>query len=331
VLGKPVEKLPRAGIRELLESAGRWPLDGYFSAAGVPADVLERRQWNRRSATTSLRETIAGIPEDDDLNFALLALELLERRGPGFTTEDVATAWLDALPAGRIFTAERVALRNLLEGLVPPATATHRNPFREWVGARLRAEVHGLVRPGDPAGAARAVVRDARLSHTANGVYAACFMAAACAAAAGGASPAACAAAGIDAVPPRSRLGEALHGARALAESGREWERVVDELDEAHGDLHWVHAINNTALVAAVLCRFGDDFGAAICAAVAAGLDTDTNGAAVGTVAGAALGPEAIGEEWTAPLGDRLTTSLAGFDGVTVGELAARTLALVPA
>ena len=221
VLGKPVEKLPREGIRELLESAGRWPLDGYFSAQGVPPGVLERWPWNRRSAGTSLRETIHGIPEDDDLNFMLLALDVLERRGPAFTTEDVATAWLDSLPAGRIFTAERVAYRNLLSGLVPPETATYRNPFREWIGARLRVELHGLTRPGDPVGAARAAARDARLSHTANGIYAATFMAAACAAAAAGALPADAVASGLAVVPPRSRLGRALAAAQELAASER--------------------------------------------------------------------------------------------------------------
>src|SRR6201999_467942 len=106
------------------ESAGRWPLDGWFSAEGVPPDVLARWPWNRRSAPTSLRETIHGIPEDDDLNFTMLALALVERHGREITTDDVAAAWLDSLPAGRIFTAERVALRNLLCGLEPPETAT---------------------------------------------------------------------------------------------------------------------------------------------------------------------------------------------------------------
>ena len=231
VLGKPVEKLPREGIRELLESAGRWPLDGWFSAEGVAREVLERWPWNRRSAATSLRETIAGIPEDDDLNFMLVALDVLERHGPSFSTDDVASAWLDSLPAGRVFTAERVAYRNLLCGLVAPATATYRNPFREWIGARLRVELHGLTRPGDPAGAAAAAARDARLSHTANGVYAATFMAAACAAAAAGALPADAVAAGLGAVPPRSRLGRALRDAQGLAASARSWEGIVDELD----------------------------------------------------------------------------------------------------
>jgi ADP-ribosylglycohydrolase len=328
VLGKPVEKIPREGIRELLESAGRWPLDDYLSARDVPAEVLARWPWNRRSAVTSLRETIHGIPEDDDLNFMLLALDLLERHGPDFTTEDVATAWLDSLPAGRVFTAERVAYRNLLTGLVAPETATYRNPFREWIGARLRVELHGLTRPGDPVGAALAATRDARLSHTANGIYAATFMAAACAAAAAGALPADAVAHGLAVVPPRSRLALAVRAARELAASDRDWDGVVDGLDLQHAGLHWVHAINNTALVAAALCRFGSDFDAAICGVVSAGLDTDTNGAAVGTIVGAAVGAEGISERWSAPLGARLTTTLPGFDGVTLEELGARTLAV---
>lgn len=68
------------------------------------------------------------MPEDDDLNYPLLGLLLLRRHGKAFTTGDVARVWLDELPPGRTFTAERVALRNLLTGLEPPHTARHRNP-----------------------------------------------------------------------------------------------------------------------------------------------------------------------------------------------------------
>ena len=89
-----------------------------------------------------------------------------------------------------------------------------------------------------------------------------------------------------------------------------------------------MHAVNNTALVAAALCRFGSDFDAGICGVVSAGLDTDTNGAAVGTIVGAAVGVQGIAERWSAPLGDRLTTTLPGFDGVSLAELAERTLAV---
>ena len=126
------------------------------------------------------------MPEDDDLNYPLLNLLLLQRHGKRFTTADVARLWLDELPAGRTFTAERVAYRNLLAGLEPPHTARHRNPFREWIGALIRADVHGWTNPGDPAAAAEQAHRDAALTHTANGVYAAMFAAAVIAEAATG-------------------------------------------------------------------------------------------------------------------------------------------------
>ncbi|MFE2580937.1 ADP-ribosylglycohydrolase family protein, partial [Streptomyces sp. NPDC059378] len=135
LLGKPVEKLPLTAIRALARSAGNWPLTGWFTARGVPGELLRAHPWNRRSAPTSLAENIDGMPEDDDLNYPLLNLLLLQRHGRSFTTVDVATVWLDELPAGRTFTAERLAYRNLLAGLTPPHTARHRNPFREWSGA----------------------------------------------------------------------------------------------------------------------------------------------------------------------------------------------------
>ena len=237
VLGKPVENIPREGIRAIAQATGNWPVSSWFTAVGLPEEVSERWPWNRASRPTSLAENIDGIPEDDDLNFTILGVIVLERHGTGFATADVAKAWMDYLPAGRIFTAERVALRNLLEGSLPPETATRRNPFREWIGARLRVDAYGWAAPGDAVAAARMAWEDARLSHTANGVYAAMFMAAVHAASLADESSAACADIGLSVVPGRSRLAEALRAARELARSERDWEGVVDELDAAHGRL----------------------------------------------------------------------------------------------
>jgi ADP-ribosylglycohydrolase len=99
----------------------------------------------------------------------------------------------------------------------------------------------------------------------------------------------------------------------------------------AVGDLHWVHAVNNTALTAAALYAFDGDFSGAICAAVQGGWDTDTNGAAVGSLLGATVGTAGIEARWTAPLEGRFATSLPGLDGIGVDELVRRTLAVVAA
>ena len=329
VLGKPVENIPREGIRAIAQATGNWPVAGWFTAEGLPDEVSERWPWNRASHPTSLAENIDGIPEDDDLNFTMLGVVLLERCGTGFDTLDVAKIWLDYMPPGRIFTAERVAMRNLLEAHLPPETATRRNPFREWIGARLRVDAYGWAAPGDPVAAARMAWEDARVSHTANGVYAAMFMAAAHAASLSESSSAACADAGLSVVPSLSRLGEALRTARNLARE-LDWEAVVDELYGRY-NYHWVHAINNTALVAAALYAFDGDFSGGISAVVQGGLDTDTNGAAVGSILGALAGPAGIEERWSAPLKGRFSSSLPGFDGITTDELVRRTLAVAAA
>jgi len=330
VLGKPVESIPREGIRAIAQATGNWPVAGWFTAAGLPDHVSERWPWNRASRPTSLAENIAGIPEDDDLNFTMLGVALLERCGSSFGSLDVAKIWLDLMPPGRIFTAERVAMRNLLEAYLPPVTATRRNPFREWIGARLRVDAYGWAASGDPVGAARMAWEDARVSHTGNGVYAAMFMAAAHAASLSETSSAACAEIGLSVVPVRSRLAEALRTARDLA-AANEWEAVVDELYARYGHYHWVHAINNTALVVAALHAYDGDFSGGISAVVQGGWDTDTNGAAVGSILGATLGAAGIDERWTAPLGRRFSSSLPGFDGITLDELVQRTVAVTAA
>ena len=301
LLGKPVEKIPRHGIREILQSQGRWPLTDWFTAAGLPDDLATRWPWNRRSAPTSLAENIDGMPEDDDLNFPMLALDLVERLGSGFTTDDVAAAWLANLPGGRVFTAERVAYRNLLLGETAPATATRHNPFREWIGAQIRTDLYGWVHPGDPTTASRLARTDARLSHVRNGVYGGMFAAAACAQAVVSDKVDEVddvVATGLSVLPPRSRYAEAIRFGVELARSTTDTERAFDRLYEEYGHLHWVHVLNNAALTAYALTVSRGDFDTAITTVVMGGWDTDSNGATVGSVCGALAGAAALPDRW---------------------------------
>ncbi|MEV5604762.1 ADP-ribosylglycohydrolase family protein [Streptomyces sp. NPDC052299] len=327
LLGKPVEKLPLEGIRALARATGNWPLNTWFTARGLPAPLAATYPWNRRSAATSLAENIDGMPEDDDLNHPLLALLLLQRHGTAFTTADLARLWLDELPAGRTFTAERIAYRNLLDGIEPPDTARRRNPFREWIGAQIRADVHGWTRPGDPAGAAAQAYRDAVLTHTGNGVYGAMFTAAALAEAAGGETDVhGCLATGLRVVPPRSRFAAAVRDGIEAAREERDFDTVVDRLHAAYGRYHWVHVLPNAALLAAALTHADGDFTGSVCKAVSGGWDTDSNGATAGSLAGLLAGrPDALPGRWTTPLKNRLATSVPGFDGTGFDTLAALT------
>jgi ADP-ribosylglycohydrolase len=335
LLGKPVEKIPRAGIREILTAADRWPLAGYFTAVGLPAEVAARWPWNRRSASNSLAENISGMPEDDDLNFPMLALAVLERLGPApetadtVDTGDLAQAWLDLLPAGRVFTAERVAYRNLLDGVTPPRTAAVGNPYREWIGAAIRGDVWGWVHAGDPWRAAESAFRDARLSHTRNGIYGEMFTAALCALAPVASSIEEVLTGALSTIPPGSRLAQAIRlGIRLGAAANTELETCLDEIATAYGRLHWVHVLPNLCLTAFALARSRGEFVPAVCTVVTGGWDTDSNGATVGSVCGALAGSSGLPAGWIDPLRDRIASSVPGFDGVAITELADRTVAL---
>ncbi|MGW5027524.1 ADP-ribosylglycohydrolase family protein, partial [Streptomyces albidoflavus] len=170
--------------------------------------------------------------------------------------------------------------------------------------------------------------RDAVLTHTGNGVYGAMFAAAVIAEAAGGRSDVhGCLDAGLGVVPPDSRLARAVRRGRELASVERDFEAVVDRLHEEYGAYHWVHVVPNAALVAAALTHSGGAFAGAVTRAVSGGWDTDSNGATAGSVAGLLAGhPDALGERWTTPLKNRLSTAVAGFDGVGFDTLAALTL-----
>lgn len=331
LLGKPVEKIPREGIRAIAESTGNWPIASYFTERNLDQTIAARYPWNRRSRVNSLVENIRGMPEDDDLNFPLLALDTLERLGPGFTTDDIALSWLANLPGGRVFTAERVVYRNLLEGHEPESAGRVRNPFQDWIGAQIRTDVYGWSAPGEPRRAAQLAWMDGRLSHSRNGLYGAMFAAAACSAAVVTDRVDDVVAAGLAVVPPNSRYAAAIQRGAGLGNSDKELDEALDVLASEYGHLHWVHVLNNAALLAFALTRGGGDLEATITTAVSGGWDTDSVGATAGSIAGALTGASRLPHRWIDPLGNRLATSIPGFDGIGFDELARRTVTLTGA
>lgn len=169
MLGKPVEQgdlWTRDRIDRYLRQAAALPLTDYLPEPVGESDGFELRpEWRE-----CVRGRIHGSCRDDDVDYAILGLDLLETHGFGFSTEQVGDLWLLRLPYLQTFTAERAAYRNLANGLKPPLTATYDNPCQEWIGALIRADIYGWTCPGAPRRAAALARRDAVLSHTGNGV-----------------------------------------------------------------------------------------------------------------------------------------------------------------
>lgn len=325
LLGKPVEGKPRHWIRELLEASNRWPLDQYFTAEGIPPAVFSEYTWHK-SHVEALQENIICMPEDDDLNYSMLNLFVAEQFGPAFTPEDVLKTWLTTLPVLQVFTAERVAYLNALHLLTPPETARYQNPYREWIGAQIRADLWGWIAPGNPRLAAELAHRDAVISHTKNGIYGEMFFAAMIASSFAASNVREAVMLALDYIPRESRLSQAIRYTLDLFEEKTSFELAMDKIAEQFGNYHWVHTINNAVLLVAALLYGKDDFEKTICYAVMGGWDTDCNGATAGSILGVLLGARALPSKWVKPLNNRIRTSLHGFDNSSFDDLAQRTL-----
>ncbi len=327
MLGKAVEAFSMTSGHELLSDylggVDALPLRDYIPLAEDPPPLV---------FAPCCRGRIEASSPDDDINYSVLALQMLERHGAHLSTEDVARAWLNTLPAGMTFTAERAAYRQLLVhgheffamGSAPgfDLALCSDNEYNEWIGAQIRADVYGWVTPGNPELAVRLARADAELSHRGDGVHGAVIVAGW-----GAASPTS---GSLDAaldrathfIPSDSGAARAVELGRRLAREGE----GVDEIHATYADLSPVHTINNLALVVWALLSHADDFGAAIGDVVAAGWDTDCNGATVGALW--ALQGKPVPEHWSAPWQERVGVSLAGHAELTLGDLVARTVAV---
>jgi ADP-ribosylglycohydrolase len=339
-LGKPVEPLMRQAEtsrqrqKQLLEQAGEYPLSDYFTEQTLRPyweEMGDAPKWFTGWAGT-LRGHIEKGPTDDDLNYTVLSIDLLKKFGDAFGPDDVLSTWQGKLPYHAVCTAEKAAYRNAVMGFSYPQVATFLNPYREWIGAQIRADAYGYVQPGRPEEAARLAWHDAAASHVKNGVYGAMWVAAAVAAAFCENDPQTVIERGLEQVPADSRFHAHMQQTVAAAKrNGDDFEATFDDIQRRLGHYHCVHAINNACLVAAGLMHGGHDYTRVIGIAVMGGLDTDCNGATAGSIAGVMLGRADIPERWYDVFHDRLTSAVRGREDNRISGLIDETAELASA
>jgi ADP-ribosylglycohydrolase len=328
MLGKAVETFSmregHAALHSYLDAVDALPLRDY-----IPFDAEHA---SPHLFVPCCRNKLDHSLADDDINYSVLALMLLETHGAELTTTDVARAWLKWLPVASTFTAERAAYKILLtrghewfpEGrpLGFEITECADNPYNDWIGAQIRADVYGWVCPGKPELAAQLAAQDAALSHRGEGIFGAVFIATLGALLAGGDTIEGALEQALQFIPADSDCAEVVQRAHLL----RDNPDGGNVLREQFPDMSVVHTINNLGLVVWALTRFPDDFDAAIGDVVAAGLDTDCNGATVGALW--ALQGKPIPSHWTTPWQNKVGVSLAGMAELDLDSLVNRTCAV---
>ena len=318
-LGKPVEGWPKNRIDEYLKQMGVLDLNDYipFDENMIPA-VLK----------SSTKGNINYMDRDDDMDFPVLGLLALERKGADFSARTMAHVWLEFMPFGTLYTAENVAYRNFVMAKWPPESASFRNPFREWIGAQIRADIFGYVAPGHPEKAAELAFYDGSISHEKNGIYGEMFVAAMLAAAFTLDSVEEIIAAGLSEVPENSRLAEAVRDTLTWCREESDWEIIWQKIYDKYGHYHAVHTINNAALVVMGLWFGQQDFERGIVTTVRAGWDTDCTGATVGSILGVMRGADGLPKKWIDVFNDRLISAVRTENDNKISDLAKRTLAV---
>lgn len=332
LLGQPVEGWVKERIDGLLKDSGNYPMD-YYISSDLPEDV--RRKYGvvdhvsgQINNSINWINNVRNAPEDDDTNYTIIGLKILEEFGLDFTPEDVAESWLVNLPILHVCTAETVAYRNLVNRILPPVSGSYRNPFREYIGAQIRADFYGYINPANPERAAEMGWRDASISHTKNGIYGEMFVAAMLAAAYTTNDAEKIIRYGLTQIPEKCRLAEKVRTVLMWKKDGLTWE---DAIGNIHGEydekisINLTHTITNAMIVCIGLLYGGMDLGKSICIAVQGAFDTDCNGATVGSVVGLANGAAALPKRWVEPFRDTLKSGVDGFGMVKISELAQRT------
>jgi ADP-ribosylglycohydrolase len=328
LLGKPVEGWQSKDLHKLLKDTQNYPMNRYIEKKDFTP------YWEKQAnPKATWADNIDGIaPIDDDTNYTVFALKLVQTYGREFTPNDVLEAWLNWIPMLATCTAERVAYRNAAMGLLAPETATYLNPYREWIGAQIRGDFFGYINVGDPDLAAEMAFRDASISHIKNGIYGEMLMAAMIAASAASDDILTIIEAALDEIPSRSRLRKDIQVVLTWYRDKMTYDEVIQQIhklyDEADGH-GWCHTNPNAMIVVTALLYGEKDFGKSICMAVQPGFDTDCNGATTGSILGMLLGEAKIPEFWSAPYHKKLATSIIGHTVVSVDELVNHTLDLV--
>lgn len=331
MLGKPVEGIHKDQLEKFLKKHSLCPLSAYltleeaqnnYEQGDLPWSPELRRGW---------ADTVSdGAEPDDDTDYTILALKLVREYGRDFLPMDVLENWLGSIPFLAVCTAERYAYKNACMGMLPPETATHLNPFREWIGGQIRADFYGYINPGDTRTAADMAFRDASISHVGNGIYGAMWVAAMHAAAFAITDIKEVVKAGLAEIPTKSRFHEDVSRIIALYENGATYREAFDEICKKYPHSLWVHTNPNAMIVAAALLYGEGDFSKTVCISVEGGYDTDCNGATAGSVIGAFVGKKNVPAVWTESYNGLVKNRVFGFNNpASIDDLTEMTVKLL--
>ncbi len=264
---------------------------------------------------------------NDDITFELALLDAFCEKGFHITSEDIADRWVGYIPFA--YTAEEVALNHLRHGIYPPESGYLANPYREMIGAAMRAAVCGALAPGNPREAARLAWTDGRISHHNNGILAEVFNAVMVSMAYVETDMRAVLYKAVKAVPKDSEFYSVLDFAYKACEASDNYRQACELCEAKYKEYNWVHTYPNLAAEVVAVYFAGNDFQKAMTILMMAGQDNDCTGGPIGHAYGVMLGCNALDRKFTDPLKDRLDTYVRTMESQSITSLSEKTLKAV--
>lgn len=262
---------------------------------------------------------------NDDITFELAFLDAFSRKGYEVTSEDIALSWVGLIPCG--WSAEELALRNIKNGIFPPESGTHNNPFNEWIGAQMRGDVCGLMAPGNPYLAASLAWKDAEVSHANNGILGEVFNAVMTSLAFSDHDVKSIVRKSIDMIPKDSEYYSVVSFAWDCCHRYEKWQDALAACEEKYKKYNWIHAYPNACCEVIALFYGEGDFEETLHIITMCGIDVDCNAGMIMPVIAIIKGIESIPPKLVHPAFERLDTYMRGrFRSISLDELVDDTL-----
>lgn len=260
---------------------------------------------------------------NDDITYEIAFLDAFSKKGYQVSSADIAEEWAALIPSG--WSAEDIALKNIMLGVYPPESGYRSNPFREWIGAQMRGAICGMCAPADPYRAAELAFRDGVVSHHNNGVLGEIFNAVMCSMAFCETSMKEIVRKAIDMIPKDSEYYAVVHSAWVLCEQSKDYRSAWKVCEEKYAEYNWIHAYPNAAAEVIALYFCNDDFDTCLNMISMMGQDVDCNAAQILTLFGISRGLDCIDKKWLDPIQDDLYSYIRGYEKTKITTIARQT------
>jgi hypothetical protein len=272
---------------------GGWLGKAVGAAVGSPSDGQKQ-----------VRE-VGGYPErlsksttatTEGMDLQLVWLRALQSAGPLVTTEDLISAWLRHV--GHPHGEYPYARASFCRDVPPPMSGALDNPYRESLGALARADLWGMLAPGDPEQAAWFARRDAMLDHSAAGLESAIWLAGLASACFVERDIPKLIEVGLALIPAEGEVARAVRDVARWHGEHESWGRTREMLLRSYSSDDVRDSTVAVGLIALALLHGRGDLARSVTTAAACGWSSVCACSTVGAVIGLLRGAEGLPSDW---------------------------------